>query len=121
MDKKTILIIDDSPDNLDILSEILKEEYKVKAALNGKIGLKIANTKPNLILLDILMPEMDGYEVFQKLKDNPETSSIPIVFISGNSNDDEIKKGMDMGASDYLFKPIDPELVLESVKKFLKD
>ena len=119
MDKKTILIVDDTPDNLLFLTEILKDDYSVKAAPKGIIALKIAATKPDLILLDVLMPEMDGYEVCTKLKENEATKGIPVIFISGNSKAEEVEKGLALGAVDYLFKPIDGQAVLDAVEKHI--
>ncbi|MCK5735053.1 MAG: response regulator, partial [Spirochaetaceae bacterium] len=99
MSDKSILAVDDVKDNLDILVELLSPEYRMKAAPSGRIALKIAEkTHPELILLDIMMPEMDGYEVLEALKSNEETSGIPVIFITANDNEDERKKGIDMGA-----------------------
>ena len=84
MERKTVLVVDDSPENLTIMTEILKPFYLVKAAPKGVIALKIAMTKPDLILLDIIMPEMDGFEVCRALKEKAETNEIPVIFISGN-------------------------------------
>ena len=120
--EKIILIIDDTPEYIQLVSGVLKEKYKIKAATSGEKGLQIAGKKPSpdLILLDVLMPEMDGYEAFQYLKENPETKSIPIVFISGNLSDDEEKKGIDMGAVAYLRKPIDSDKLLITVEESLR-
>lgn len=111
--RQTILVVDDTPENIDILSGVLREDYKVKAALNGERALKIANaeTKPDIILLDIMMPEMDGYEVCQKLKENPATQKIPVIFITAKNQEEDEQKGFEIGAVDYITKPISPSIV----------
>lgn len=119
MDQKTVLIVDDTPENLTIMSEILKPFYMVKAAPKGIVALKIAMTKPDLILLDILMPEMDGFQVCEKLKAQEETKEIPVIFISGNSGQEEVDAGMALGAVNYLFKPIEAEKLIEAVKQII--
>ncbi|MCJ8318850.1 MAG: two-component system response regulator [Colwellia sp.] len=116
--KATILIIDDAPENIDILTGILKSYYKVKAALNGKAAIAIANAenKPDLILLDVLMPGIDGYEVCKQLKSNVETAHIPVVFVTAKSEIKDEEKGFSLGAVDYITKPVSPPLVLARVK-----
>jgi cyclic di-GMP phosphodiesterase len=111
--RQTILVVDDTPDNLDILSGILREDYKVKAALNGERALKIANAdlKPDMILLDIMMPDMDGYEVCRQLKSNPATHKIPIIFITAKNQEEDERKGFELGAVDFISKPISPSIV----------
>ena len=121
MTQKTILIVDDSPDNIQLLSGILKQHYKVKAATRGDRALKIAQKTPppDLILLDVVMPEMDGYEVCQQLKNNPQTMDIPVVFISGNISAEEQQKGLDAGAEAYMGKPVDSSKLLETIERLL--
>ncbi|MCZ8157434.1 MAG: response regulator [Leptospira sp.] len=121
MSTETILIIDDTPDNLTHISTLLKEKFKVKVATNGAKGLTIAATdpKPNLILLDIMMPEMDGFEVCQKLKGDPNTASIPVVFLSGKSESSDIEKGLSLGAQGFISKPVEPEKLFEIISKFI--
>jgi CheY-like chemotaxis protein len=111
MDKKTILVVDDAPENLDLLVGLLKDKYIVKAALNGEIALKIAGSSkpPNLILLDIVMPGMDGLEVCRVLKANDQTASIPVVFLSGQAGEEDCNRGMEIGGAAYLQKPVNPE------------
>ena len=113
MTKKTILVVDDSPENIDVLSGVLSGEFKVKAALNGSRAWLMANKepKPARILLDVMMPEMDGYEVCQKLKSNPATAKIPVIFITGKDQDEDEQKGLALGAVDYITKPISPAIV----------
>lgn len=121
MTQKIILIVDDSADNIQLLSGILKEQYKVKAATRGDRALKIAQKTPppDFILLDVVMPEMDGYEVCRQLKNNPQTMNIPVVFISGNISDEEQTKGLNMGANAYLGKPVDANKLLEIIECLL--
>jgi cyclic di-GMP phosphodiesterase len=119
-EKKVILVVDDTPENIDVLSGILNTTYKVKAALAGEKAIKIASKKvPDLILLDVMMPEMDGFEVCRLLKSNDATKHIPIIFVTGKTEQDEIDKGMDLGAVDFLSKPIDPNLLVEKVAKYI--
>lgn len=112
-EKPTILIVDDEPANIDIAAALLKEKYKVKAATNGKIALKIANSDKqiDLILLDIMMPDMDGFEVCKELKENPGTSSIPVIFLTAKTEISDITAGFTMGAVDYITKPLQPEVL----------
>ncbi len=119
-EKQVILIVDDTPENLDVLKGILTPDYMVKAATNGKLALKIAQTqKPDLILLDIMMPEMDGYEVCRSLKSNPETTTIPIIFVTAITDAKDEEKGLATGAVDYLTKPVHPSIVKARVKTHL--
>jgi DNA-binding NtrC family response regulator len=120
-EKATILVVDDTPENLTIMSGLLKENYKVKIANSGEKALKIAasGTPPNLILLDIMMPGLDGFEVCRQLKDDPQTKDIPIIFLTAKSEIDDEKKGLELGAVDYITKPISPPLVMARVKNNL--
>ncbi|MEZ9409069.1 response regulator [Vibrio lentus] len=112
-DKPIILVVDDIPDNIHILSGILNDDFKIKAATSGKKALKIASSlpKPHLILLDIMMPEMDGYEVCRRLKNNPVTSDIPVVFVTAKTDVIDEQKGFELGAVDYITKPVSPPIV----------
>ncbi|MGB3510205.1 MAG: diguanylate cyclase [Microcoleaceae cyanobacterium] len=116
-----ILIVDDRPNNLRVLSEILSEKgYKVRKAINGKMALNATQSKqPDLILLDIMMPEMDGYEVCQHLKANPETKDIPIIFVSALNETLDKVKGFVLGGVDYITKPFQIEEVLARVENQL--
>lgn len=120
-DKQTILVVDDTSENIDVLNGVLRSEYKVKAALNGERALKVANgdSKPDMMLLDIMMPEMDGYEVCRQLKANPATAKIPIIFVTAKNREDDEKKGLELGAVDYITKPISPSIVLARVRTHL--
>lgn len=119
--KQTVLVVDDTPENIQILNGVLRSHFKVKAAPNGEKALKIAQSEsqPDIILLDIMMPEMDGYEVCRELKSNPTTAKIPIIFVTAMSEVEDEKKGLDMGAVDYITKPISPAIVLARVRTHL--
>jgi len=112
-----ILIVDDTVENIQILSEIL-HDYKKIIATSGKIALELANVdpKPDLILLDIMMPEMDGYEVCERLKKNNETKDIPIIFVTANSLIEDEIRGLELGAVDFITKPVSPPKVIARVK-----
>lgn len=108
--KLTILVVDDTPENIDVLDGLLSDEYKIKIAVNGEKALKIAEAspQPDLILLDIMMPGMDGYEVCEKLKANPTTKNIPVIFLTAKTEVEDETKGFQLGAVDYITKPISP-------------
>jgi putative two-component system response regulator len=116
--KYTILIIDDATENLYILSELLRPHYKVLAATSGEVGLRVAcdEPTPDLILLDVMMPAMDGYEVLEKLRENPATRDIPVVFLTALAEAAEEERGLEAGAADYITKPIVPAVVLARVR-----
>ena len=117
----TILVVDDAPENIDLLDGVLNKDYKIKAALNGEKALKIAGSEnpPDIILLDIEMPGMDGYEVCRRLKADPQTRDIPIIFVTGKSDESDETKGLEIGAVDYITKPFSPPIVLARVKTHL--
>ncbi|MBF0453411.1 MAG: response regulator [Magnetococcales bacterium] len=117
-DKQIILLVDDTPENIDVLSGILREEYKVKVALNGQRALKIAETdpQPSLILLDVMMPGMDGFEVCRRLKANEKTQNIPVIFVTAKTDSGDEKAGFELGALDYIAKPIKPDVVQARVR-----
>jgi putative two-component system response regulator len=117
-----ILVVDDTLANLQLLANILKEDgYKVRPAINGNLALRaVAQKKPDLILLDIKMPEMDGYQVCQALKENPETKDIPVIFISALSDTSDKVKAFNMGGVDYLTKPFQFEEVKARVATHLQ-
>jgi putative two-component system response regulator len=119
--KKIILVVDDTPDNIQLLSGLLKDSYKVKAATNGEKALVVANKapQPDLILLDVMMPGMDGHTVCKKLKQDEATRRIPVVFVSGNTSEQEIRQGMDLGADGYLGKPVDPAQLVALINRVL--
>ena len=115
--KKIVLLVDDAPANLAVLSEILKASYQIRAAKSGALALKIAHapTPPDVILLDVEMPEMDGYEVCQKLKADAATQAIPVLFVTGHTQPEQEAKGMALGAIGYISKPVEPSVVLAKV------
>jgi CheY-like chemotaxis protein len=121
-ERKRVLIVDDTPENICILVEILKDQYDVSVAINGQKALKIAAMNPpiDLILLDIMMPEMDGYEVFARLKANPKTANIPVIFVTALSAYENEAKGLELGAVDYITKPFNSALVRARVKNHLE-
>ncbi len=120
LNKQLILTVDDTPLNLDILNGILSNDYDIKSAINGKIALKIAEAViPDIILLDIMMPDMDGYEVCKRLKANPKTSHIPVIFVTAMLSPEDEEKGFKFGAVDYITKPINPAIVKVRVKTHL--
>lgn len=120
--KPVILIIDDSPDIINLLAGLLKHQYKVKTATNGDRGLKIAQDDDSidLILLDVLMPGPSGFEVCEQLKADVKTSDIPIIFLTALSDIDDEQHGLELGAVDYITKPISPAILLARVKNHLK-
>ncbi len=116
-----ILIVDDVPDNLKVLGNILKPDgYRIRSVLNGEIALQVTEKeKPDLILLDIMMPEMDGFEVCSRLKKNPSLNDVPIIFISSLNDTDDIVKALTSGGADYITKPFKPEEVKARVATHL--
>lgn len=117
-DKALVLIVDDSPTNLQVLAACVKGEHRVKVSTSGEQCLQIAKAKPqpDLILLDVEMPGMNGYEVCKHLKSQPETCDIPIIFVTGLEGDKDEEKGLALGAVDYIIKPIRPAIVIARVK-----
>src|SRR5262245_45403781 len=115
---KLVLVVDDTPTNVAVVSGVLKDSYRTKVATNGEKALAIANAaeKPDLILLDVMMPGMDGYEVCRRLKDNPATRNIPIIFLTAKIEEVDEEKGFDVGAVDYIHKPFSGPIVLARVR-----
>lgn len=120
--KATVLIVDDVGTNIDVLKASLEDNYAIKIALNGRTALEIAAKEPHpdIILLDVMMPEMDGYEVCTKLKSDPTTSQIPVLFVTAMDDSQFEVKGFDVGGVDYITKPVVPELVLARVRTHLE-
>ncbi len=120
MANKKILIVDDEPNNLQILRQILHADYSLIFAKNGKEALDaVVKHQPNLVLLDVMMPEMDGFEACQCIKNNPATQSIPVIFVTAMSDVDDESHGFDMGAVDYITKPVSAPIVLSRVRTHL--
>ena len=118
--KPVILAVDDTPENLDVVKGILAPENIIRVAINGMVALKIAQKQsPDLILLDINMPGMDGYEVCSRLKSDESTAHIPVIFLTAELDSASKQKGLDLGAVDYVTKPINPEVLKESVRSQL--
>ncbi len=117
----TILVVDDTPANLSLMTGLLRDEYKVKAAIDGEKALRIAQARPapDLILLDIMMPGVDGHEVCRRLKADPATRDIPVIFLTARSGVEDEKLGLDLGAVDYITKPISPPIVMARVRNHL--
>jgi len=120
--KARILVVDDTPDNLFLMSALLEDEYQVDTAGSGDLALEMAqsDTPPALILLDIMMPGMDGYEVMRRLRQSPATSSIPVIFLTALTSIEEEQFGLDLGAVDYITKPISPPVVIARVHAHLE-
>ncbi|MES2161368.1 MAG: two-component system response regulator [Pseudomonadota bacterium] len=116
--KPTILVVDDIPDNIDLLCAVLEDDYRTKIAVNGERALKIANgeSKPDLILLDVMMPGMSGYDVCKALKANPATRDIPVIFVTAMSEAVDEQLGLSLGAADYITKPISAPIVQARIK-----
>ena len=113
-----MLIVDDTPTNVAVVSGVLKDSFRTKVATNGEKALAIATApeKPDLILLDVMMPGMDGYEVCRRLKDIPATRDIPIIFLTAKTEELDEEKGFDVGAVDYIHKPFSGPIVLARVR-----
>ena len=119
--EKRILVVDDQEINIDILENLLDKQYTVLSAMTGMQALRIAqsNNPPDLILLDIVMPELDGFEVCKRLKSDSRTNPIPVVFITTQDEIDDKMDAYEYGAADYITKPIDPDIVLSTVGKYV--
>ena len=119
--QKLILIVDDTPVNIGVISGALKDSYKTKVATNGEKALALASAeeKPDLILLDIMMPGMDGYEVCSRLKADPATSEIPVIFLTGQTSAEDETRGFEVGAVDYVHKPFSPAVVNARVRSHI--
>lgn len=121
MDKARILIVDDTPANLEVLSSILGQDYRISIATSGHDAIRLAmrSPQPDLILLDIMMPEIDGYQVCSALKKQPETGDIPIIFVTALNEMESEERGLRLGAVDYILKPVAPSIVKARVHTHL--
>ena len=116
--RATVLVVDDTPDNLKLMSDLLKASYKVKVTNSGEKALLIAESSspPDLILLDIMMPGIDGFEVCRRLKAQAHTRDIPVIFLTAKSEIEDEQRGLDLGAVDFIAKPFSPPIVLARVR-----
>ncbi len=123
IDRATILVVDDTLDNLTLMSGLLKDLYRVKVANSGEKALKYLenDTMPDLILLDIMMPKLSGYDVLKELKSNHKTKDIPVIFLTAMSSIEDEKKGLELGAVDYITKPISAPIVMARVKVHIEN
>lgn len=117
----SVLIVDDMTSNIQVLANALQDDYRIKVATNGQKAIDIAKSEapPDLVLLDIMMPEMDGYEVCRELKSNPQTSGIPVIFVTSLNDVDEEERGLNLGAVDYITKPFHLPIVKARVRNHL--
>ena len=120
--QQTILVVDDTPENLAVLAGLLRSTYRVRVANSGARALEMAALKPapDLILLDVMMPEMDGYEVLERLRHNQATRATPVIFVTAMDASAEEEHGLDAGAADYITKPIKPAVVMARVRMQLE-
>ncbi|MEN8190100.1 MAG: response regulator, partial [Thermodesulfobacteriota bacterium] len=111
--KQKILIVDDMPDNISLLGQCLRDSYEIIIATNGYDALTLAqeSPQPDLILLDVMMPDLDGYEVCRQLKDSVNTKKIPVIFVTALREYENEAKGFEVGGVDYITKPISPPVV----------
>ena len=119
---KVILVVDDAKENLTVIGELLEPHYRVRLALSGERALKVAQSepRPDLILLDVMMPEMDGYQVLKELRRLPATRDIPVIFVTAMDATEDEEKGLHLGAVDYVTKPIRPAILLARVETHLE-
>jgi CheY-like chemotaxis protein len=118
-----ILVVDDMPDNLFLMNGLFEDRYEVVLASSGQEALKVAmsDTPPDMVLLDIMMPDMDGYEVMRRIRQHPPTANIPIIFLTALASRQDEQLGMDLGALDYLTKPVDPELLVKRIEAHVRE
>lgn len=119
----TVLVVDDQPENLAILGDLLEPHYRVRVADSGERALRVAASepKPDLILLDVMMPDLDGYAVLARLRGNPLTQDIPVIFVTGLDAATDEERGFSLGAADYIAKPVKPLVVLARVRTQLEN
>lgn len=120
-ERPVVLVVDDTPENITLMVGLLRDIYRVKVATNGERALRIAHDDipPDLILLDIMMPNMDGYEVCRRLKTDPKTRDIPVIFLTAKAAVEDERAGLELGAVDYITKPISPPIVLARIRTHL--
>jgi CheY-like chemotaxis protein len=120
--RPTLLVVDDTPDNLLLLSQLFKDEYRVRIAHSGEKALDICRSDdpPDLVLLDIMMPGLDGFEVAQRMREHPTSETIPIIFVTAMTDEESRLKGLALGAVDFVTKPIDPAVLKPRVRNFMR-
>ena len=120
--RQTILIVDDTPENLTVLGELLQPYYRVRVASSGMRALaaSVSEPRPDLVLLDVMMPEMDGYAVLSRLRENPLTREVPVIFVTALDATDDETRGLELGAADYITKPVRPAIVQARVRAQLE-
>lgn len=121
-EKQTVLVVDDAPANIQVVNSILKDTYKVRIATNGAKALELVRTspRPDLILLDVMMPDIDGFEACRRLKANPKLVDVPVIFITSKNEDEYEETGFSVGASDFIHKPINAPILMARVKTHIK-
>jgi len=117
-DKPVLLVVDDTPSSVDLLHAMLRDDFNIKVATNGDRAVAVAQKEPRpaIILLDVMMPGVDGYEACRRLKENPDTALIPVIFITAKTDVEDEQKGLSLGAVDYITKPFNPDLVKARVE-----
>ncbi len=122
VERATILVVDDTPDNLQLLSELFLDDYRVRVADSGQKALDIccSDTPPDLVLLDVMMPGMDGFEVARRMREHPSAETIPVIFVTALTTPDAQQQGLELGAVDFVTKPIDPEWLKLRVRNFMR-
>jgi adenylate cyclase len=117
-----ILVVDDMPDNLFLMNGLLEDRYEVVQAPSGKaaLGVVMSDNPPDMVLLDIMMPDMDGYEVLRRIRQHPPTANIPVIFLTALATHQDERLGLDLGALDYLTKPVNPQLVVQRVEAHVR-
>ena len=120
--RPTLLVVDDTPENLELLSHLLKGEYRVRIANSGEKALEIclSNTPPDLVLLDVMMPGMDGFEVAKRMREHPSSNSIPVIFVTAMTGEAALHRGRELGAVDFITKPIHPDELQLRVRNFMR-
>ena len=121
IDRATLLVVDDTPANLNLMAGLLNSEHRVKLASSGNRALELAlREPPDLVLLDVLMPELDGFEVCRRLKSDPRTRDVPVIFITAMSQPEDEARGFEIGAADFIHKPISPPILRARVRTHLQ-
>jgi len=113
-----ILVVDDTPDNLFLMNGLLEDRFEVQEAESGRAALEVimSDNPPDMVLLDIMMPDMDGYEVLRRIRQHPPTANIPVIFLTALAAPQDERLGLELGAIDYLTKPVDPEQVVQRIE-----